>query len=472
MMSQEALDDYFLTAAQNILVGEAGQKTQRSVAAPPKPRAAPKDETDAADDCAGPRLVNCVCSDRPLVEHPEALPYAKPVNLDTLAKTKMLVGGAFSFMCTVRLDCVSEWSRVFDFSIEPDENSITAGTIARTNHLHFTVFQGSRPFAVRVNDFFELGCEVTMLCTVSQSGHMKVFRDGALVGSNFSGAAPAPIERPHMIVGGHFHFTKQSFRGKISNVKLWDQEVSWATATEVRPGMKKLEDQDAKGEADETARLRLDRKAIPVLEHLPALPGARPINLDPLAKVLLGGAFSLMCIVRMDCLNEWCRVFDFSIRADDGSITAGTIGRSKDLHFTVCQGVRPFSVRVNRFFELGWEFTALFTVSSSGHMKVFRDGELVGENLDGAAPAPIKRPNMIVGSHFHFTKQNFCGKISDVKVWDQEVSWATATEEAPPAAPEPCAEASSKKAGSTGSDTASGTGSVGGDLDSCDGSES
>jgi len=222
-------------------------------------------------------------------------------------------------------------------------------------------------------------------------------------------------------------------------------------------------EQPKKGEA-----LFSSKATRPLVEHRGILAGEAPVDLAPLAKAQLSGAFSFMCTLQMDRPEVWARVFDFSMNPDEDSITAGTIEGTCDFHFTVFQGYTPVGVRVDDFFELGKEATVLFTVSSDGHMKVFKDGALVGENAQGVAPAPVERPHMVVGGHFHFTNQAFCGSLSNVKVWDQEVSW-TAAMEAPRAAvpcaaavpyatkappvPVPCADVST--AGGSGSETAS-----------------
>jgi hypothetical protein len=127
------------------------------------------------------------------------------------------------------MDGIGPWSRIFDFSLTADEDSITAGAIELTQDLHFTVFRGKKPISVRVDGFFELGNEFTMLCTVSASGHMKVFKDGVLVGENEDGMAPLHMDRPRMIVGGHYLFHDQAFRGSLKDVKIWNQELSWET---------------------------------------------------------------------------------------------------------------------------------------------------------------------------------------------------------------------------------------------------
>jgi hypothetical protein len=195
---------------------------------------------DAADAGAGPRprspeaacpsLAPHFASTKPLLEYSAALTGESPVNLALAAPNDAVrMGGAFSFMCTLRMDGIGSWSRVFDFSLTADEDSITAGAIGLTNDLHFTVFRGKKPFSAVVSNFFELGQEVTMLCTVSPSGHMRVFKDGALVGENAEGMAPLKQDRPRMIVGGHYKYSDQSFNGSLRDVKFWIQEVTWPT---------------------------------------------------------------------------------------------------------------------------------------------------------------------------------------------------------------------------------------------------
>jgi hypothetical protein len=162
------------------------------------------------------------------VEHTAVITGEAPVNLALAAPNNAVrMGGAFSFMCTLRMDGIRSWSRVFDFSLTADEDSITAGAVGLTGDLHFTVFRGKKPFSARVSNFFELGEEATMLCTVSPSGHMKVFKDGVLVGENEEGAAPLRQDRPRMIVGGHYLYADQAFHGTLRDIKVWNQEVAW-----------------------------------------------------------------------------------------------------------------------------------------------------------------------------------------------------------------------------------------------------
>merc|ERR1719356_184571 len=138
-------------------------------------------------------------------------------------------------MCTLRMEWLTPWARIFDFSHERDKDSITAGVVEGSNDLHFTIFEGRKPVSVRVPRFFEIGRVITLLCTVSSQGHMKVFKDGLLVGENVNGAIPKEMDRPSMFVGGHFEYDDQNFYGAIYDTKLWDQDVSLPMVQQAMP---------------------------------------------------------------------------------------------------------------------------------------------------------------------------------------------------------------------------------------------
>mmetsp|Transcript_84941 Transcript_84941/g.240552 ORF Transcript_84941/g.240552 Transcript_84941/m.240552 type:complete len:298 (-) Transcript_84941:125-1018(-) len=207
--AEASLPALWASAANGVDLGAIPPAT--SLAGPPATRSAP------ARAAVGTAVA------QPVAERLE--PLKRPTNFSGGVQT--LLGGAFSFMCVVRMDGFDHWSRVFDFSLEADDDSITAGAIGATLDLHFTVFRGKRPFSVRVVDFFVLDQECTLLCTVSASGHMKVFKDGVLVGEKTDGMAPLHVNRPRMIVGGHYLFNDQYFRGSLKDVKVWNHEVPW-----------------------------------------------------------------------------------------------------------------------------------------------------------------------------------------------------------------------------------------------------
>lgn len=144
------------------------------------------------------------------------------------------LGGSFSLMCTLQMDQVAPWQRVFDFSFKADIDSITAGALSNSTHLHFTVFKGKTKKTVKVWDFFEPGKRITALFTVNSTGRMRIWKNGQLAGE-IDGHAPFFNDRPHLVIGGHYLYKRQFFHGVVGNVKIWSKEVVWPPAPGAPP---------------------------------------------------------------------------------------------------------------------------------------------------------------------------------------------------------------------------------------------
>lgn len=171
---------------------------------------------------------------KPLIQIPGNVSrWQHPLNLvEELGFHKQL-GGSFSLMCTLQLEQIAPWQRVFDFSFAADIDSITAGALSNTSHLHFTIFKGQKKSTVKVWDFFEPGKRITALFTVNSTGRMRVWKNGELA-AEIDGHAPYFNDRPHLMIGGHYLYKRQFFHGVVGNVKIWSKEVVWPPA----PGSK------------------------------------------------------------------------------------------------------------------------------------------------------------------------------------------------------------------------------------------
>ncbi|CAK0896158.1 unnamed protein product [Prorocentrum cordatum] len=121
----------------------------------------------------------------------------------------------------------------------------------------------------------------------------------------------------------------------------------------------------------------------PALGSLGAVFGGHPVNLAECGlSERLGGAFALMCIVRigMDRTGMWSRIFDFKVRFHDGdvrdhdAISAGSVANTTDLEFTVYRGtVRKRLVVPSSDLHFG----------AGGHRAVHRGGKWPHEGHSG-----------------------------------------------------------------------------------------
>lgn len=329
------------------------------------------------------------------------------------------VGGAFSLMITVLLDEAVPWSRVFDFCVVDGIEHIGAGMVGEGRGISFTVSQGNSKASIFADDFFPVGIEVTALFTVSDTGRMKLYKDGALVRQKDVGKPLNYLKRPYMNIGSHYSHEGQGFRGLIRDVKLWSAEVTWSEDSAPPETASEL------GDAKEATAWE---DVEPIFQTEGPFNGSNPGDLVREGfRPWLSGAFSIMATIRMDESNTWSRVFDFCVSEDNQAISVGSNWDSYDMFFNVMRGGETATVFLPDFFILEYEFTALFSVSSEGHMKVYVDGELHGENENGLVPEHVKRPHLRIGNHFSWTDQGFRGSIRDVKIWDREVAWDAKT---------------------------------------------
>jgi len=329
------------------------------------------------------------------------------------------VGGAFSLMLTVLLDEAVPLSRLFDFCVADGIEHIGAGLTGEGGGIRFTISQGASKMSITADDFLQVGAEITALFTVSDTGRMKLYKDGVLVRQKDLGKPLHYLKRPYMSIGSHYSQEGQGFRGLLRDVKLWSAEVTWSDDSAPPASESKLSD------AKEAAAWE---DVEPIFQIAGPFNGSNPGDLAREGfRPWLSGAFSFMAKIRMDESNTWSRVFDFCVSEDNHAISVGSNLDTYDMFFNVVRGEETATVFLPDFFILEHEFTALFSVSSKGHMKVYVDGELHGENENGLVPAHVKRPHLIIGNHFSWTDQGLRGSIRDVKIWDREVTWDAKT---------------------------------------------
>eukprot|EP00928_Gymnodinium_smaydae_P043057 TRINITY_DN28935_c0_g1_i1.p1 TRINITY_DN28935_c0_g1~~TRINITY_DN28935_c0_g1_i1.p1 ORF type:complete len:2043 (-),score=242.23 TRINITY_DN28935_c0_g1_i1:78-6206(-) len=114
-------------------------------------------------------------------------------------------------------------------------------------------------------------------------------------------------------------------------------------------------------------------------------------------------------------------VIDFGNGSPDNNVVISTPGQSATLLFNIYRGSggEVSSLVVPDGALPGNSLSRyLFTVSSEGHMRVFRDGRMLAEKVDGLAPRALVRRRLFVGkSHWNLKEGSFRGQISSLRVW-------------------------------------------------------
>jgi len=137
------------------------------------------------------------------------------------------LGGAMSIFVGARWDSLNFRSRLFDFGSGCPKDNITAGNQGNTNHLLFEFFLGTDEISKKIviQDSISVGSMNKYLLTVSERGHMKVWRDGSILGEKNVGCCPKLAPRSNLFVGKSSWSSHAPFHGAISDLKVWHGKV-------------------------------------------------------------------------------------------------------------------------------------------------------------------------------------------------------------------------------------------------------
>jgi len=135
----------------------------------------------------------------------------------------------------------------------------------------------------------------------------------------------------------------------------------------------------------------------------------------------LGGGFSFSATVRLDKLGRWARVFDFGAGAAQDNIVLNNVATTSTLGFWVFYGRRWDALFLPNFWVPGEENEILATISPAGLMRVWKNGEMVGEKQLKHTPRAVDRQNLFVGKSNWGHDDLWSGSISNVRVWNDEI---------------------------------------------------
>ncbi|KEQ17775.1 tandem-95 repeat protein [Endozoicomonas numazuensis] len=138
----------------------------------------------------------------------------------------------------------------------------------------------------------------------------------------------------------------------------------------------------------------------------------------------LGGALSISAWVKFDSFSQsWSRIVDFGDGAANNNIVLAHVGTSNDLAFEIYDGSGSADgvLHISDFFTQGEWVHVTATVDESGAMRVYKNGELAGENLDGAVIPDMVRTNNYVGESHGSNDGSLDGSIDELVVLNEGV---------------------------------------------------
>eukprot|EP00927_Polykrikos_kofoidii_P036834 TRINITY_DN31068_c0_g1_i1.p1 TRINITY_DN31068_c0_g1~~TRINITY_DN31068_c0_g1_i1.p1 ORF type:complete len:255 (+),score=39.26 TRINITY_DN31068_c0_g1_i1:185-949(+) len=149
---------------------------------------------------------------------------------DIMDMTTGVIGGPMSIEFTARWDDFKKWSRIVDLGSGPRDDNIIISNTDQPGQLAFYVYDGSRAKGFKIDNAIEKGVFATYLATVSDTGYMKVWKNGKLIGEFQNGAQPNKAARKYFYVGKSNWDTTPLFVGSIKDLYIWPGEaVRWGS---------------------------------------------------------------------------------------------------------------------------------------------------------------------------------------------------------------------------------------------------
>lgn len=140
-------------------------------------------------------------------------------------------GGAMTFNFWARWDAFNNWSRLMDFGMGQQNDNIYIGNEGTSNILMFHTLDGATKYLFYCDDpaypnrLLQLNTWTMITCTVDNSGLMKAYKDGALIGA-FNGFTPTKMVRTFQYFGRSNWSADQYFKGAIDEVRIYSMALT------------------------------------------------------------------------------------------------------------------------------------------------------------------------------------------------------------------------------------------------------
>lgn len=145
---------------------------------------------------------------------------------DIVDMTSGTLFGPFSVEFKARWDAFNRWSRILDFGEGPRSDNIIISQSANPGELAFYTYSGTKSKGFTIPGALELGVMSSFLLTLSEFGHMRVWKDGKMIGEFEDAFVPRRIDRSHFYVGKSNWENTPLFKGTIQDLYIWSGEAT------------------------------------------------------------------------------------------------------------------------------------------------------------------------------------------------------------------------------------------------------
>lgn len=141
-------------------------------------------------------------------------------------------GGPMSFNLWVRWDSFTNWGLIMDLALGRNNNNIYIGNQSTNNIFMFHTLDGSTKYLFYCNDTvtypnspLALNSWTMITCTVDETGLMKAYKNGYLIGS-FNGFTPTKMIRTEQYLGSQNYPENGYFNGALDDVRIYSSVLT------------------------------------------------------------------------------------------------------------------------------------------------------------------------------------------------------------------------------------------------------
>ncbi|EDQ88696.1 uncharacterized protein MONBRDRAFT_32635 [Monosiga brevicollis MX1] len=363
------------------------------------------------------------------------------------------IGGAFSVCVDVSYDAFGFYSRIFDWSSNPEgernggnNNFLMLNRESSATFL-FEIYSGPNVVSqLDYDNFFELGVWAHVCVTANAAGHFTLYKNGVNLKS--IDATPLPyLRRTSNYIGRSSFANDPDFDGAMDNLRMWSRELTSEQVSDIfleSQGVQRVAysgDTDAlllhykfEGNLQDSSAFGNDGVALNHhavnLYQLNSPEGNSSLYLDGdndyvLAPPLtFNNALTVCAWVRYRELNAWSRVADFNNGGPD-SIFIGNPGQSSDLEFTFLDNVNGNSpLAVAGGFNWAYGGFQHYCFTNEGAVSiVYRQGQEVGRKTNVNARAENKEYHNIFIGRSAWGADGYLGaNLDDYRVYNYALS--------------------------------------------------
>ncbi|MBT5379565.1 MAG: DUF5011 domain-containing protein, partial [Opitutae bacterium] len=150
-------------------------------------------------------------------------------------------GGAFSIAVWVQYDKTENWSRIIDFGHAAGNHNVLLANVGGGTQAAWEVRIGGTNRSQRANNFWEVNNWVHAAATVSEGGHLRVYKNGQQVAENANGHAPAVQTRTNHYVGKSNWGNDRYFRGYMDELILYKRAITPDEINRIMNGVEPLD---------------------------------------------------------------------------------------------------------------------------------------------------------------------------------------------------------------------------------------